>query len=111
MHTLDLGALGASGRAGDMAAQRARMMAQIDTNGDGRLGFDELEATERGAKFADALRAFDKDGSGDLSSDEMTAAREQIAARAREAMQHYTTLAPQADPNALFAELFGRQDD
>ena len=68
-----------------------------------------IAATERGALVADRLRAFDADGSGDLSSEELSQIQRHAAERLREKVQ--AAAVSGADQHALFEALFADKDD
>lgn len=88
---------------------RDRHLANVDTDQNGRLSFEEIEATDRGAQIADKLRAFDIDGSGDLSIDELTKIQEHIAEKIREKVQ--SSVSSGAGTEALFEALFAEKDN
>lgn len=94
---------------GNSQELRDRIMAKVDTDQSGSLSFEEIEATDRGAQIADKLRAFDVDGSGDLSIEELTKMQEHIADKIREKVQ--ASVSPSALPEALFGALYADKDD
>ena len=94
---------------GNSQQMHDRLMAKVDTDQNGSLSFEEIEATDRGAQIADKLRAFDADGSGDLSIEELTKMQEQIADKIREKVQ--ASLSPSAMPEALFEALYADGED
>lgn len=88
---------------------RDRLMARVDTDQNGTVSFEEIAAPDRGAQFADKMRAFDTDGSGDLSTEELSQMQRQIAEKVREKVQ--AAAFSGADQQALFEALFADKDD
>lgn len=86
---------------------RDRVMAKIDTDQNGRVSFEEIAATDRGEQVADKLRAFDTDGSGDLSAEELSQIQQHVAEKVREKAHMFSGIEPQA----LFEALFTEKDD
>lgn len=72
------------------------------------MSFEEIEATDRGAQIEDKLRAFDADGSGDLSIEELTKIQEHVAEKMREKVQ--ASIPYSAVPEALFEALYADKD-
>ncbi len=101
--------MGGTSTFGNSQEMRDRLLAKVDTDHSGRLSFDEIEATDRGAQIADKLRAFDIDGSGDLSIEELTRIQEHIAEKIREKIQ--ASMPPSAMPEALFEALYADRND
>ncbi|MEO1177942.1 MAG: hypothetical protein AAFV87_12470 [Pseudomonadota bacterium] len=91
---------------GNTQEMRDRFLAKTDTDQNGRVSFEEIAATERGAQMADRLRAFDADGSGDLSTEELSQVQQHVAEKVREKVQAaaFSGAAPQAMFDALFAD-------
>lgn len=89
---------------GNPQEMRDRLLARVDTDQNGRVSFEEIAATDRGAQFADKLRAFDTDDSGDLSTEELSQMQRQMAEKVREQVQ--ATVFSGAEPQALFDALF-----
>ncbi|MEM7683269.1 MAG: hypothetical protein AAF293_00490 [Pseudomonadota bacterium] len=94
---------------GSSQEMRDRLTAKVDTDQNGRVSFEEIAATERGAPVADRLRAFDADGSGDLSTEELSQVQQHIAEKVREKVQ--AAAFSGADQQALFGALFADKDD
>ena len=109
MNELGSISIGGGNPFGKVQEMRDRLLANVDTDQNGRLSFEEIEATDRGAQFADKLRAFDIDGSDDLSIEELTKMQEQIAEKIREKVQ--ATVSPSAVPEALFEALYFDKDE
>lgn len=86
-----------------------RLMAKVDTDQNGSLSFEEIDAMDRRAQIADKLRAFDADGSGDLSIEELTKIQEHIADKIRKKMQG--AMQPSGMQEALFEALYPDKDD
>lgn len=95
--------------AGDAQEMRDRVLARIDTDQNGRVSFEELAATDRGAQISDRLRAFDADGSGDLSTEELSQVQQHVAEKVREKVQAMAF--PGADQQSLVEALFADKDD
>ena len=89
---------------GGAQEMRDRLLARVDTDQNGRVSFEEIAATERGAQFAEKLKVFDTDGSGDLSTEELSQMQQKIAEKVRERIQ--ASVFPSAEPQALFDALF-----
>jgi Ca2+-binding EF-hand superfamily protein len=91
---------------GSSQEMRDRLTEKVDTDQNGRVSFEEIAATERGAPVADRLRAFDADGSGDLSTEELSQIQQHVAEKVRDKVQEaaFSGAAPQAMFDALFAE-------
>lgn len=94
---------------GNAQEMRDRVLAKIDTDQNGRVSFEEIAATERGAAMADRLRAFDADDSGDLSTEELSQIQLHVAEKVREKVQ--AAAFSGADQQALFEALFADKDD
>lgn len=72
------------------------------------MSFEEIEATDRGAQIEDKLRAFDADGSGALSIEELTKIQEHVAEKMREKVQ--ASIPSSAVLEALFEALYADKD-
>ena len=72
------------------------------------MNFEEIEATDRGAQIEDKLRAFDADGSGDSSIEELTKIQEHVAEKMCEKVQ--ASIPSSAVPEALFEALYADKD-
>lgn len=94
---------------GNTQQMRDRLLVRVDTDQNGRVSFEEIAATDRGAQFADKLRAFDTDDSGDLSSEELSQVQRQIAEKVRDQVQ--VAVFSGAEPQALFDALFENKNN
>lgn len=94
---------------GNAQELRDHVLAKIDTDQNGRVSFQEIAATERGAQMADKFRAFDADGSGDLSTEELSEIQQHVAEKVREKVQ--AAAFSGVDQQALFEALFADKDD
>lgn len=93
---------------GNSQEMRDHVLAKVDADRNGRVSFEEIMATERGAQVADKLRAFDADGSGDLSTEELAEVQQHVAEKVREKVM---ATFPGVDQQALFEALFTVKDD
>ena len=88
---------------------RDRMLARVDTDQNGKVSFEEIAATERGAQFADQLQVFDTDDSGDLSAEELSQMQQKIAEKVREQIQ--AAMLSGTAPQTMIDDLLADKDD
>ncbi|MEO1661269.1 MAG: hypothetical protein AAFR51_09790 [Pseudomonadota bacterium] len=93
---------------GNSQEMHNHVLAKVDTDQNGRVSFEEIMATERGSQVADKLRAFDADGSGDLSTEELSQVQQHVAEKVREKV---LANFPGVDQQALFEALFSVKED